>query len=191
MPARRAPRASALDRRPRRGPPRSSARIRAHSYSRSVKAYYEARAEEYDDWWVGAGLFEQRDRPGWESERESLFLTLAALRAGADARRRLWHRLPDPLPPRPDHRPRPEPRDARGRRDPDSGCPIRPERRASAPLRGPVVRTRLHEPLLRPSRGGRPRRLPRRGRAGSLPSSSSSTPRSARTSSRSSGRSES
>jgi ubiquinone/menaquinone biosynthesis C-methylase UbiE len=44
-----------------------------------VKAYYEARAEEYDDWWVGAGLFEQRVRPGWESERESLFLTLAAL----------------------------------------------------------------------------------------------------------------
>jgi SAM-dependent methyltransferase len=46
-----------------------------------VKAYYEARAEEYDDWWVGAGLFEQRVRPGWESERESLFLTLAALQA--------------------------------------------------------------------------------------------------------------
>ncbi len=44
-----------------------------------MKAYYEARAEEYDDWWVGAGLFEQRVRPGWESERESLFLTLAAL----------------------------------------------------------------------------------------------------------------
>ena len=44
-----------------------------------MKAYYEARAEEYDDWWVGAGLFEQRERPGWESERESLFVTLAAL----------------------------------------------------------------------------------------------------------------
>ena len=36
------------------------------SYSRSVKAYYEARAPEYDDWWLGTGLFEQRDRPGWE-----------------------------------------------------------------------------------------------------------------------------
>jgi ubiquinone/menaquinone biosynthesis C-methylase UbiE len=44
-----------------------------------VKAYYEARAAEYDDWWVGAGLFEQRDRPGWESERESLLLALSAL----------------------------------------------------------------------------------------------------------------
>ena len=46
-----------------------------------MKAYYEARAEEYDDWWVGAGLFEHRVRPDWESERESLFLTLAALQA--------------------------------------------------------------------------------------------------------------
>ena len=45
-----------------------------------MKAYYEARAEEYDDWWVGKGLFEHRVRPGWESERESLFATLAALR---------------------------------------------------------------------------------------------------------------
>jgi ubiquinone/menaquinone biosynthesis C-methylase UbiE len=44
-----------------------------------VKAYYDARAAEYDDWWEGSGLFEQRDRPGWESERESLFVVLAAL----------------------------------------------------------------------------------------------------------------
>ena len=44
-----------------------------------MKAYYEARAEEYDDWWEGSGLFEQRDRPGWETERESLFVALAAL----------------------------------------------------------------------------------------------------------------
>jgi SAM-dependent methyltransferase len=44
-----------------------------------VKAYYEARAAEYDDWWVGSGRFEERDRPGWESEREALFVALAAL----------------------------------------------------------------------------------------------------------------
>jgi SAM-dependent methyltransferase len=44
-----------------------------------VRAYYEARAAEYDDWWVGSGAFEERDRPGWESERESLFIALAAL----------------------------------------------------------------------------------------------------------------
>ena len=41
------------------------------SYSRSVKAYYEARAPEYDDWWLGTGLFAERDRPGWEEEREA------------------------------------------------------------------------------------------------------------------------
>jgi demethylmenaquinone methyltransferase/2-methoxy-6-polyprenyl-1,4-benzoquinol methylase len=48
-----------------------------------VKDYYEARAAEYDDWWVGSGLFEERDRPGWESERESLFTALAALAPAA------------------------------------------------------------------------------------------------------------
>jgi ubiquinone/menaquinone biosynthesis C-methylase UbiE len=44
-----------------------------------VKAYYEARAPEYDDWWLGRGLFSERDRPGWEEEREQLIATLAAL----------------------------------------------------------------------------------------------------------------
>jgi ubiquinone/menaquinone biosynthesis C-methylase UbiE len=44
-----------------------------------VKAYYEARAPEYDDWWLGTGLFAQRDRPGWEEEREALVTALAAL----------------------------------------------------------------------------------------------------------------
>ncbi len=31
-----------------------------------MKAYYHARAREYDDWWLGRGLFTDRDRPGWE-----------------------------------------------------------------------------------------------------------------------------
>jgi ubiquinone/menaquinone biosynthesis C-methylase UbiE len=44
-----------------------------------VKAYYEARAPEYDDWWLGRGRFAERDRPGWEEERELLIATLAAL----------------------------------------------------------------------------------------------------------------
>src|SRR5207342_3370285 len=26
------------------------------------------RAPEYDDWWLGAGLYAQRDRPGWAEE---------------------------------------------------------------------------------------------------------------------------
>ena len=44
-----------------------------------MKAYYEARAPEYDDWWLGTGLFEQRDRPGWDQEREAMIASLAAL----------------------------------------------------------------------------------------------------------------
>ncbi len=37
-----------------------------------MKAYYHARAGEYDDWWVGEGLFVDRDRPGWDEEVEEL-----------------------------------------------------------------------------------------------------------------------
>jgi ubiquinone/menaquinone biosynthesis C-methylase UbiE len=33
-----------------------------------VKAYYHARAQEYDDWWLGRGLYSERERPGWEDE---------------------------------------------------------------------------------------------------------------------------
>ena len=44
-----------------------------------MKAYYEARAPEYDDWWLGTGLFEQRERPGWGEERDALIATIAAL----------------------------------------------------------------------------------------------------------------
>jgi ubiquinone/menaquinone biosynthesis C-methylase UbiE len=44
-----------------------------------VKAYYEARAAEYDDWWLGTGVFADRDRPGWERERDRLIATIAAL----------------------------------------------------------------------------------------------------------------
>lgn len=32
------------------------------------KAYYERRAPEYDDWWLGRGLFATRERPGWDEE---------------------------------------------------------------------------------------------------------------------------
>ena len=34
----------------------------------AVKAYYDQRAPEYDDWWLGRGLYADRDRPGWEDE---------------------------------------------------------------------------------------------------------------------------
>jgi ubiquinone/menaquinone biosynthesis C-methylase UbiE len=44
-----------------------------------VKAYYDRRAPEYDDWWFGTGLHADRDRPGWEEEVDALIRALAAL----------------------------------------------------------------------------------------------------------------
>lgn len=44
-----------------------------------MKAYYDARAPEYDDWVYGTGLFAERDRPGWHEEREQLQAALEAL----------------------------------------------------------------------------------------------------------------
>ncbi len=44
-----------------------------------MKEYYEARAPEYDDWWDGTGLFADRERPGWEDERDALIATLRNL----------------------------------------------------------------------------------------------------------------
>jgi ubiquinone/menaquinone biosynthesis C-methylase UbiE len=44
-----------------------------------VKAYYERRAPEYDDWWRGAGLFAERDRPGWGEEVGALCAAIGSL----------------------------------------------------------------------------------------------------------------
>jgi demethylmenaquinone methyltransferase/2-methoxy-6-polyprenyl-1,4-benzoquinol methylase len=44
-----------------------------------VKAYYDRRAFEYDDWWLGQGLYADRDRPGWEEELDVLAGVIAAL----------------------------------------------------------------------------------------------------------------
>jgi ubiquinone/menaquinone biosynthesis C-methylase UbiE len=44
-----------------------------------VKAYYDARAHEYDDWVYGTGMFADRHRPDWHEERERLQEALAAL----------------------------------------------------------------------------------------------------------------
>jgi SAM-dependent methyltransferase len=44
-----------------------------------VKAYYHARAVEYDDWWLGRGPFAERDRPGWDEERDELEGVVASL----------------------------------------------------------------------------------------------------------------
>jgi ubiquinone/menaquinone biosynthesis C-methylase UbiE len=44
-----------------------------------VKAYYDRRAPEYDEWYLGSGRFAERDRPGWDEEIEALRRTLEAL----------------------------------------------------------------------------------------------------------------
>jgi demethylmenaquinone methyltransferase/2-methoxy-6-polyprenyl-1,4-benzoquinol methylase len=46
-----------------------------------MRAYYDARAAEYDEWWLGTGLFARRDRPGWEDDVAALCTALAALTA--------------------------------------------------------------------------------------------------------------
>jgi ubiquinone/menaquinone biosynthesis C-methylase UbiE len=44
-----------------------------------VREYYEARAREYDDWYLGTGLFADRDRPGWHEEVKELEGVITAL----------------------------------------------------------------------------------------------------------------
>ena len=47
-----------------------------------MKAYYDRRAPEYDDWWNGRGRFADVDRPGWTEEVDRLSAGLQALPAG-------------------------------------------------------------------------------------------------------------
>jgi ubiquinone/menaquinone biosynthesis C-methylase UbiE len=44
-----------------------------------VRTYYDARAPEYDDWYLGVGRFAERERPGWDDELAMLAETIAAL----------------------------------------------------------------------------------------------------------------
>ncbi|MEA2176986.1 MAG: hypothetical protein QOG77_283, partial [Solirubrobacteraceae bacterium] len=46
-----------------------------------MRSYYEQRAPEYDDWWLGTGQFAQRDRPGWDENVSALQSALGALPA--------------------------------------------------------------------------------------------------------------
>jgi ubiquinone/menaquinone biosynthesis C-methylase UbiE len=47
-----------------------------------MRAYYDARAGEYDDWWLGRGLYAQRDRPGWDDEVARVCEVVAGLAPG-------------------------------------------------------------------------------------------------------------
>jgi demethylmenaquinone methyltransferase/2-methoxy-6-polyprenyl-1,4-benzoquinol methylase len=44
-----------------------------------IREYYDSRAPEYDDWYLGTGRFAARERPGWEQEVDALARTLRAL----------------------------------------------------------------------------------------------------------------
>jgi ubiquinone/menaquinone biosynthesis C-methylase UbiE len=44
-----------------------------------MREYYERRAPEYDDWWLGTGLYAARERPGWHEEVAALVEALHAL----------------------------------------------------------------------------------------------------------------
>lgn len=58
----------------------------AGRYARSVRAeerrYYELRAPEYDDWYLGRGLHEAVERPGWDEELARLVDVIQALPPG-------------------------------------------------------------------------------------------------------------
>jgi ubiquinone/menaquinone biosynthesis C-methylase UbiE len=43
------------------------------------RSYYDRRAAEYDDWYLGTGLFAQRIRPGWAEELKILKGMLTSL----------------------------------------------------------------------------------------------------------------
>lgn len=45
------------------------------------RSYYNQRAPEYDDWYLGTGLFAERARPGWHEEVETLRSILRSLPA--------------------------------------------------------------------------------------------------------------
>lgn len=46
---------------------------------KATSEYYNQRAGEYDDWYLGKGLFAERDRPGWDDEVDQVVGILRAL----------------------------------------------------------------------------------------------------------------
>lgn len=44
-----------------------------------MKTYYDRRAPEYDDWWLGNGRYAERERPGWDEDRERLEAFVSSL----------------------------------------------------------------------------------------------------------------
>src|SRR3954451_7394692 len=54
-------------------------RARADVFEGLLKAYYDKRAPEYDQWYEATGAFAARDRPGWVEDRQALVAGLPAL----------------------------------------------------------------------------------------------------------------
>lgn len=54
---------------------------RAFAADAGTAAYYEMRAAEYDEWYMGKGRFATRQRPGWDEEVELLVRFIASLPA--------------------------------------------------------------------------------------------------------------
>jgi ubiquinone/menaquinone biosynthesis C-methylase UbiE len=50
--------------------------------TQAERAYYDRRAVEYDDWYLGKGQYQQRIRPGWEQEIAELKTALRSLHFG-------------------------------------------------------------------------------------------------------------
>lgn len=46
----------------------------------TAPAYYDRRAPEYDDWYLGAGLFAERDRDGFDEDLTAMCAALGELR---------------------------------------------------------------------------------------------------------------
>jgi ubiquinone/menaquinone biosynthesis C-methylase UbiE len=44
-----------------------------------MRAHFDQRAADYDDWWLGTGSFAERERPGWSAEVEQLIAVVRDL----------------------------------------------------------------------------------------------------------------
>ena len=65
-----------------------------------MRAYYQKRAREYDDWWLGHNLYADKHRPGWAEERAELERWIEDLPAETHPGCRLWDGIHDAPPAR-------------------------------------------------------------------------------------------